>query len=107
MLGTETVTIGGDFTRDDDGRLVASVGLGAVDGCQVQPMSADELVARGRQGTEDAIRVFIPVTTGIDNNSTLIVRGNPYRVDGNPQAYIDPDDPELSGYDITATRAAG
>lgn len=107
MLGTETVIVGGDFVRDEDGRVTQAVGIGAVDNCQVQPMSAKELVDRGRDGDEDAVSVFLPITAGLDRTSTLTVRGVTYSIDGNPQPYVNPEDPDLSGYSVTATRRAG
>lgn len=107
MLGTETVYVGGDLVRDSNNNTVATAGIGDVEGCQVQPLSSAELVERGRTGTEDAVQVFLPVTDGINSTSLLTIRGKKYQIDGNPQPYIDPEDPELSGYDITATRRLG
>jgi hypothetical protein len=107
MLGTETVIVAGDFVRDADGKVTPGTGIGAVAGCQVQPLTSSELVERGRSATDDAVRVLMPITTGVDRGSVLIVRGKRYQVDGNPIAYIDPDDPDLSGYDIEASRRAG
>jgi hypothetical protein len=107
MLGTETVHVGGDLVRDGDGNMTPTTGIGDVKGCQVQPLSATELVERGRAGTEDAVQVLLPITEGITSKSLLAIRGKKYQVDGNPQPYIDPEDPDLSGYDITATRRAG
>lgn len=108
MLGTETVHVGADLVRDSDGNMVPGpAGVGDVEGCQVQPLSAAELVERGRQGTEDAVSVFLPITEGIVSTSLLSVRGKKYQIDGSPQPYIDPEDPELSGYSVTATRRVG
>ncbi|UAJ16186.1 head-to-tail stopper [Gordonia phage Malibo] len=107
MLGTETVTVTGDFVRDDDGKVTAGTGVGPVEGCQVQPLTSQELVERGRSATDDAVRVLLPITEGIDRGSVLVVRGKRYQVDGNPIAYIDPEDPELSGYDVEASRRVG
>lgn len=107
MLGTETVIVTGDFVRDEDGHVTAGTGIGPVDGCQVQPLTTAELVERGRSSTTDAIRVLLPITTGLDRGSVIVARGRRYQVDGNPIPYLDPEDPELSGYDITATRRAG
>ena len=107
MLGTETVHVGGDLVRDSNGNTSATTGIGNVEGCQVQPLSSAELVERGRTGTEDAVQVFLPITEGIDKKSLLTIRGKKYQIDGNPLPYIDDEDPELSGYDITATRRLG
>ncbi|OBC12180.1 hypothetical protein A5788_22345 [Gordonia sp. 852002-50816_SCH5313054-c] len=107
MLGTETVIVTGDFVRDEDGNVTSGTGIGPVKRCQVQPLTSQELVERGRSATDDAVRVLLPITEGISRDSVLIVRGERYQVDGNPQPYIDPDDPEMSGYDIEATRRAG
>lgn len=111
MLGTETVTVAGDLVRDDDNNMVPAPGLGKVDGCCVFPLSTSELIERGRSGTADVIRVTLPITEGIDSTSILVLSDRAgdlrYQVDGNPAPYINPDDPELSGYDITATRRVG
>ena len=107
MLGTETVVVEGDFVRGTDGKVTKTAGLGPVDNCQVQPATTKELVDRGREGTEDAVRVFLPITSGLNRNKVLVVRGARYSIDGNPQPYIDPEDPELSGYDVFAITAAG
>ena len=107
MLGTETVTVSGDMVRDEDGRVTPGAGIGPVEGCQVQPLSTAELVERGRSSTDDAVRVLLPITEGIDRGTVLIIRGKRYQVDGNPQPHIDPEDPDLSGYDIEASRRVG
>lgn len=107
MLGTETVTVSGDMVRDEDGRVIPGAGIGPVEGCQVQPLSTAELVERGRSSTDDAVRVLLPITEGIDRGTVLIIRGKRYQVDGNPQPYIDPEDPDLSGYDVEASRRVG
>ena len=107
MLGTETVIVAGDYVRDEDGKVTAGAGIGPVAGCAVFPMTTAELIERGRSSTNDGVRVLLPITTGIDRGSVLVVRGERYQVDGNPIAYIDPDDADLSGYDIVAYRRAG
>ena len=107
MLGTETVIVAGDFVRDEDGKVTQSAGIGPITGCQVQPLTSQELVERGRSATDDAVRVLLPITDGITRDSLLVARGVTYQIDGNPQPYVDPDDPELSGYDIEATRREG
>lgn len=107
MIGTETVIVTGDYVRDEDGHVTTTAGSVTVAGCQVQPMTSTELVERGRSSTADVVRVLMPITAGIDRNRVIVARGNRYQVDGNPIAYVDPEDPELSGYDITATRRVG
>ena len=107
MLGTETVVVAGDYVRDEDGKVTLGTGIGLVDGCAVFPLTTTELIERGRTSTDDGVRVLLPITSGIDRGSVLVVRGERYQVDGTPVAYIDPEDPELSGYDISAYRRAG
>ena len=107
MLGTETVYVGEDFVRDDDGKVTRNPAQVAVENCQVQPVSSAELRERGRSGTDDVIDVFLPITTGITSDTVLIVRGEPYAIDGNPLPRLDDEDPELSGYAVQAERRQG
>ncbi|HEY9314632.1 hypothetical protein [Williamsia sp.] len=110
MLGTETVQVAGDLVRDGNGNTSKVPDLGRIPNCRVEQLSSAELAERGRAGTDDAIRVFLPITSGISSRTVLklVDRGNEkYKVDGNPLPEIDPEDPELSGYDITATRKVG
>lgn len=109
MLGTETVIVGRERDRDEDGKPATgpTTGIGPVAGCVVSQLRSSELVEAGRNPTDDVVRVFLPITEGIDADTVLTVRDKPYQVDGNPEPYIDPEDPELSGYDLEATHRAG
>ena len=109
MIGTETIEIvaepGG---RDEDGKVLAgSAQKVTVEGCHVSPRTASELVAAGRESTEDVVRVLLPITAGLTRWSVLVVRGKRYQLDGEPTPFISDDDPDLSGYDVEATYRAG
>lgn len=108
MLGTETVVVEGDYVRDEDGQVVVGTGIGPVANCAVFPLSTVELVERGRESTDDAVRVFLPITSGLNQGTVLVVRGKTYQIDGNPEPYIDPDgDLDMTGYDVEASHRAG
>lgn len=107
MLGGERVLVLGDTTLDADNNPIPGSGEEIVDGCLVSPMSATELREVGRDGDQDVVRVQLPITSGVTATTRLKVRGLLYRVDGTVQPFLAEDDPELSGYDLTATRTSG
>jgi hypothetical protein len=91
-------TAGGDPIPAED--------LQPVDGCVVEPLTGVELIEVTRDGATSAARVLLPITTGLDHLCDLQIRGLWYRIVGDVVAYVD-DDPELSGYQVTATRGVG
>lgn len=78
----------------------------SVEGCIVEPLLGAELIEVTRNGATSAVRVLLPITTGLDHLCELQIRNLWYRIVGDPVAFVD-DDPELSGYQVTATRGGG
>lgn len=107
MLGSETVVLTGEVRRDSDNNPTPGSGSLTVDGCLVETMSVSETAESDRDSRVTVIRVFLPITDGVDGRTAVTVRGRTYRVDADPEPYIDDDDPELSGYVLTARRAKG
>lgn len=98
------------------GDPIPAADMPSVDGCVVEPVDGMELLnssigSRGtsevaRTGATSVVRVLLPITTGLDHLCELNIRGDWYRIVGHPVAYAD-NDPELSGYAVTATRGIG
>lgn len=107
MLGVEEVGVVGALVRDGDGKVAASPNGTPVSGCLVTPLSSTEIVDRGREATDDLVRVQLPITTGITRDSILVVRGHRYQIEGDPTPFIAEDDPDLSGYDVIGYRRRG
>ena len=108
MLGTETVVVVGEVEYDADNDPIPGSGSLTVEGCGVYPMAGADLESAARSGTTARVRVLLPITSGVSGDSVLTVRGVPgFRVEGDPVPYIDDEDPELSGYDLTAILAKG
>lgn len=104
--GFETVGVRRRGGLTAGGEPLPVVAMDPVDGCVVEPLDGAELVDVHRTGATAVIRVLMPVTTGLDHLCELQVRGLWYRIVGDVVAYDD-DDPELSGYHVTATRGIG
>lgn len=116
MLGSETCILAGRVHYDDSNDPVPGTELPVeVHGCYVEPLGVDgprrsDVIERDRSGTTTRLRVFIPVTSGVTGDTVIteiVGRGGPYRVEGNPQPFIDDEDPELSGYIVTVFAARG
>ena len=108
MLGSETVIVGAEVEYDDNNDPIPGSGSLTVEGCGVFPMDGADFANASRSGTTTRVRVLLPITTGVSGDSVLTVRGVAgFRVEGDPVPYIDDEDPELSGYDIEATRREG
>lgn len=108
MLGTETVTVAGEVEYDDDNDPIPGTGgQTTVGGCLVEPLDGTDIVDLARSGTTCRVRVHLPITVGVSGDSVLTVRGRPFRVVGDPVAFIDPEDTELSGYVVVAESVQG
>lgn len=107
MLGSETVVLRGDVARDADNNAIPGSGTLTVEGCLVEPLTVDEAVESSRDARETVIRVYLPITSGVDGKTTAVVRGLHYRIDADAPAFLADDDPELSGYVVTARRTVG
>lgn len=104
MLGTETVRVRRRGGTDPDGDPLPAAAPWAVDGCLVEPITGAELLAVAIDGATNVARVFVPLTDGIDNTCEIEIRGRWYRTIGDVVAYVNDEDPELSGYSLTCTR---
>ncbi|QLF84819.1 head-to-tail stopper [Gordonia phage BBQValindra] len=111
MLGTETVVLAGEVEYDADNNPVPDTGVPlAVDGCHVEPLDGTDTTASDRSGTSTRLRVFIPLTSGVTGDTVITSiagRGGPFEIEGDPQPFIDDEDPELSGYVVVAYSAKG
>lgn len=108
MPETETIAVRRRAGTDADGHpLPHTTPMPPVDGCTVElvigPRGGTELVEVTRSGETSAVRVLLPIVTGLDGECELQIRGDWFRIEGGVVSYID-DDPELSGYYLTCTR---
>lgn len=100
----ETVAVRRRGGTDSDGSpLPPTTPVPPVAGCEIEPLSGAELLEVTRSGATDAVRVLLPIVTGLDGECELQVRGDWFRIVGGAEPFID-DDPELSGYYLTCTR---
>lgn len=106
MLGTDTITVRQSGTRDADGNPITGATF-TVDNCLVGPLAAAELLAVDRSEGTTTVVVDLPITAGIDHTCELGFRGRWYRVKGDPEPLINDEDPDLSGYQLRATRSSG
>ncbi|QOC55872.1 head-to-tail stopper [Gordonia phage DirtyBoi] len=111
MLGSETATFSSEVEYDGNNDPIAGTGQPwTVEGCHVEPLDGTDITAQDRSGTATRLKVFIPVTSGISGDTVITSigsRGGPYRIEGDPQPFIDDEDPELSGYAVIARSAKG
>jgi hypothetical protein len=107
MLGDVTVTVRQSGRRDADGNPIPPGAAFTVDNCLVAPVKAAELLAVDRSEGTTTVVVDLPITTGIDHTCELGIRGRWYRILGDPEPYISDEDPEMSGYQVIATRGSG
>ncbi|AZF93586.1 hypothetical protein SEA_EYES_9 [Gordonia phage Eyes] len=111
MLGTETVVLAGEIEYDADNNPVPDTGMPkTVEGCTVEPLDGADTTASDRSGTSTRLRVFIPLTSGVSGDTVITSiggRGGPFEIEGDPQPFIDVEDPELSGYVVIAYSAKG
>lgn len=104
MFGAETIAVRRRGGTDPDGRpLPYTTPMSPVGGCDVEPLTGAELIEVMRTGATSAVRVLLPITTGLDGECELQIRGAWFRIVGGAESFVD-DDPELSGYDLTCTR---
>lgn len=106
MLGTETVAIRQSGGVGPKGDPIAGR-TWTVDNCLVAPASTAEQLAIDRTGGTTSVVVTLPITASIDHTCDLGIRGRWYRIIGDAEPFINDEDPELSGYQVTATRAQG
>jgi hypothetical protein len=104
MLGCQTVTVRQGGVDNLNNPITPTTF--DVDNCLVSPASTAEQLEIDRTGGTTSVEVFIPLTTGIDHTCDLQINNRWYRVVGDPEPYVD-EDPELSGYQVTATRSQG
>ena len=107
MLGTQTVMVRQAGRRDADGNPIPPPPSWTVDNCLVGPVTAAELLAVDRTEGTTTVVVDMPITSGIDHTCELGIGDRWYRVLGDPEPYVSDEDPELSGYQVIATRGAG
>lgn len=111
MLGSETCVLAGETEYDADNRPVPDTGATkTVHGCHVEPMDGADTTASDRSGTSTRLRVFIPLTSGVTGDTVITSisgRGGPFAIEGDPQPFVDDEDPELSGYVVVAYSAKG
>ena len=108
MIGTETVQVKTGVRFDRHNNPLPATGTPTpIRECVVEPLGSEEMVVRDRRGTYSKIRVFMPVTTGVDKSSVVTARGLDYEVVGDPDLWIDDEDPELSGLVLIAVRGVG
>ncbi|WP_044506226.1 hypothetical protein [Gordonia sp. KTR9] len=107
MLGDETVHARTSAGIDTRGREVPAGPEWPIENCSVFPLGGTELFDATRDGATSAVRVLAPITGGLTGDHELKVRGSWYRIVGDAIAYVDAEDPELSGYDLTCTRGRG
>ncbi len=107
MLGAETVQIRTAAGVDDDGWATPAGTPADVEGALIEPLGGAELLEATRTGATSALRVFLPVIDGITAADEVKVRGLWYRIVGDPVAYVNDEDPDLSGYVLTCTRGEG
>lgn len=115
MLGTETVVTAPAPQFDDNNDPVPGSGAEqTIDGCLVEPLNTigntADITAADRSGTVSRIRVHMPtITAGVAAEKVFTITGRPgrFRVIGDPVPYIDDEDPELSGYAVTAESVKG
>lgn len=109
MSAGETVWIKPGTRLDDDQNPIPATGSEFdIEGCEIEPLGSDESEDVGRSGTVTRIRIFAPgpVSRAITATDVVEARGETWRIDGEPDVWID-DDPELSGPVITASRRLG
>jgi hypothetical protein len=106
MLGTEPVRVRrrGGITADGDPTPATEW---PVDDCLVDPGALGERLDIDRTAATTTVAVTMPITAGIDHTCELKIRGRWYRIVGDPEPFVNDEDPELSGYQVTATRGAG
>ena len=104
MLGTETVQV---RRRGDNGAGGWPSLPVPVDGCLVNPAGGAEAIGADRTAGTGMVTVTMPITAGIDHSCELQIRGRWYRIVGDVEVYVNDEDPELSGYQLTCRRGAG
>lgn len=113
MLGTETVYLSTGQALDSDNNPTSGADPIAVHGCLVENATVrgdeglpDEL--RGQAtGSVASIRIYMPITSGVSSTTALKVRGKLFQVVGDPEAFINDEDPELCGYVVLAKAGRG
>lgn len=109
MLGTETVTVRKGAGKTAGGDPIPGTSW-PVDGCLVDPGgtgSVSEQLDKARTAGLTTVAVTMPITAGIDHTCELKIRDRWYRIVGDAEPFVNDEDPELSGYQVTATRGAG
>lgn len=108
MLGSETVTVTGQLIRNSDGSVSQPAASIVVRDCVVAPLTTEERKAAGVDADTLTMRVLLPTTQKLPIDCVVTIGGRgDFTIQGEPEPFIDPDDPELSGYDLTVYREQG
>jgi hypothetical protein len=105
----ETVTVlPGAVTYDQYGDPVAPTRTGSnITGCAIAPRYSTESTERGRQGVIVGLTIYAPAGSDILSTDSLMVRGHPYVVEGEPADWVNPYTGWAPGLEVAIRRAVG
>ncbi|ORL01562.1 hypothetical protein [Prescottella equi] len=109
MAFGEKVTFKRGPTLDGNNNPIPGSGEVVAEECIVEWLGSADVTDLTRNGITDQARIFLTIRPDgeIRTSDTAMVRGQPFRVEGIADDWIDPEEPEFGGLVVTVKRGQG